>query len=138
MKYIRTKKGIENVENLFLVDYYDANGNAYKLNSDGMTATKIDYEKLLPNNKVADTIEELIQVGDIVFYWVQSDDTERCEVIVREDDIRRVRFNTLTKLLIPVGENYICVAKQNNVFVTISNRRYLQMKGELELLWKSK
>ena len=125
MKYIRTKDKIIDLSKVTIGE------NGWKSIEEYITFKQDDQQEPI---KIADTVEELIQVGDIVFYWMQSDDTERCEVIVREDDVRRIRFNTITKLLIPVGENYMCVAKAYPVFVTFENRRYLQMKGELKLL----
>ncbi len=84
--------------------------------------------------KFADTIEELIQIGDIVFYWQQSDDKEHCSLMVYDSDIHTMKYNAITKLLIPVGEDYRCVAKGFPSFNVIKGRRYLVSKGELELL----
>ena len=126
-KYVRTPKN-----EIFEFIYPNENGKGaiYTVTKSFQRPYIEEYKHM----KQADTIEELIQVGDIVFYWVQSDDTERCEVIVGEDDIRRVKFNTLTKLLVPIEENYKCVAKAKPVFAYVNHRRYLQAKGELELL----
>lgn len=116
IKYIRTKNG-----KVFTRD----------LN------TTIDYASLLEwygaYTIIADNVEELIQIGDIVFYWQQSDDSERCEVLVTEDDVMRIKYATITKLLIPIDDNYICVAKACPEFTIINNRRYLVKKGELEI-----
>lgn len=84
--------------------------------------------------KQADTIEDLIQIGDIVFYWQQSDDKEHCSLMVYDSEIHAMKFNAITKLLIPNGDDYKCVAKGYPSFSVIRDRRYLVNKGELELL----
>ena len=84
--------------------------------------------------KQAYNIEDLIQIGDIVFYWQQSDDKEHCSLIVYDTDISTIKYNAITKLLIPVGDDYKCVAKGYPTFEVIRNRRYLIDKGRLELL----
>ena len=112
MKYIRTKDGIE----LNILD--------------GVMAPQCVKEVIAQ----ADTIEELIQIGDIVFYWAPSDDKEHCVVINYETELNSIKYNAITKLLIPVGEDYKCVAKGYPSFNLIKNKRYLVNKGELELL----
>lgn len=113
MKYIRTTKGIWEIEKL----------------------TKQDYEWLQKGeNKQADSIEELIQLGDIVFYWSSSDDKEHCVVMLYDTEFNSIKYIAITKLLIPVGEDYKCVAKGFPSFNLIKGRRYLVNKGDLELL----
>ena len=82
----------------------------------------------------ADTIEELIQIGDIVFYWSSNDDKEHAHLIRCNMEIIIFRREVITKLLIPVGEDYKCVAKGYPSFNLIRNKRYLVNKGELELI----
>lgn len=125
MKYIRTK---EHIYKRLFVDRAIVNECGYgscdkELNPIGETIVK-----------EADTIEELIQIGDIVFYWQQSDDKEHCVLMVYDSDIHTMQYNAITKLLIPVEEDYKCVAKGYPSFNLIMNRRYLVNKGVLELL----
>lgn len=96
-----------------------------------------EYCRTIKDNEIvaqADTIEDLIQIGDIVFYWQQSDDKEHCSLMVYDSDITTMKFNAITKLLIPVGDDYKCVAKGYPTFSVIRDRRYLVNKGELESL----
>ena len=124
MKYVRTKYGIRDITGFVDKGSYWQNPNC-----------GLDYigkEHIL---KQADTIEDLMQVGDIVFYWYSNDDTEHCENIIRDWDIHRFKYTTLTRLLIPVNENdYKCVAKAESSFELISGRRYLVQKGVLKLV----
>lgn len=113
MKYIRTNTEIQEL----YVDEFTEYGKEYYKNS-----------------KIADTIEDLIQTGDIVFYWSPNDDKEHCVVVLYYTDICSIKYNAITKLLIPVGEDYKCVAKGYPSFNLIKNKRYLVDKGELELL----
>ena len=124
MKYIRTKDGIYKVleehklpvgDDIFYVTDYKS---CYS------------YEVL----KQADTIEDLIQIGDIVFYWAPGDDKEHCVLINYDIELDSIKYDAITKLLIPVGEDYKCVAKGYPSFNLIKNKRYLANKGELELL----
>lgn len=118
MKYIRTKHNtIDDLDKIIF----------------GAELTREDYIKAVAV-KEADTIEDLIQIGDIVFYWSSSDDKEHCSLMTYDADIVIIRNEPITKLLIPVGEDYKCVAKGYPSFNLIKNRRYLVNKGELELL----
>ena len=123
MTYIRTNKGFYRVEK----EDFNYVGKQYK------KATWNESELVVAQ---ANNINELIQKGDIVFYWNQSDDTERCFCIVYDSDKDNCGLVGLpiTKLLIPVGENYKCVAKGHPSFELIRERKYLVNKGELELL----
>lgn len=128
MKYIRTKDN-DIIDYQFIVKYniphiFIENRKYIDFNRTGR------FEIL----KEADAIEDLIQVGDIVFYWQQSDDKEHCSLIVYDSDIRMMKYNAITKLLIPVGEDYKCVAKGFPSFSLVRGRRYLNDKGKLELL----
>ena len=125
MKYIRTKDGIYEVVLISPLGFVRID------KKDGSYPDVFDRDII----KQADTIEDLMQVGDIVFYWYSNDDTEHCENIIREWDIHRFKYTTLTKLLIPVNEDdYKCVAKADPSFELISGRRYLVSKGELKLV----
>ena len=130
MKYIRTKDGIYKYVKKIRNYYFECDNF-------------IDDEKKVhcfiifkPKDilKQADTIEDLIQIGDIVFYWQQSDDKEHCSLMVYDSDIRGMKYNAITKLLIPAGEDYKCASKGYPSFNLIKDRRYLVNKGELELL----
>lgn len=132
MKYIRTKDNcifklsggdtdIEKVKESYVWCY----------NERFRTHFRVDKDFII---KQANTIEELIQIGDIVFYWQQSDNTERCEIIVREDDIRRISFFTITKLLVPNGDGYKLSAKANSIFEKINGQTFLVERKKLELL----
>lgn len=131
MKYIRTKDGR-------IIPYkkeYDGftktiGERFYYINQDDVI-TFVHKDMIL---KQADTIEELIQIGDIVFYWAPSDDKEHCVVINYDIELDSIKYNVITKLLIPVGEDYKCVAKGYPSFNLINNKRYLANKGELKLL----
>ena len=157
MKYIRTKDGriidltskqvssYEIVDDKTAVDeygeesgficvyYYDEDIGEH-IEYDGKGGRSMDNWYLKDIVKQADTIEDLIQIGDIVFYWQQSDDKEHCSLMVYDSDITTMKFNAITKLLIPVGDDYKCVAKGYPTFSVIRDRRYLVNKGELELL----
>ena len=133
MKYIRTKDG------RFIKIY--SKKEYEKAHPEFIDVDYFNYDKwyaLTTHNidilKQADTIEELIQIGDIVFYWSSSDDKEHCIVINYDTELYSIKYNAITKLLIPVGEDYKCVAKGYPSFNLIKNRRYLVNKGELELL----
>ena len=122
MKYIRTKDGrLLNYEELNEISKLSISMDAMEKNC--------DFE-------IADTIEELIQLNDIVFYWQQNDNKEHCTLMVYPDEIKSMRFNVITKLLIPIGDDYKCVAKAEPIFESINGRRYLIQKGKLELLRK--
>lgn len=123
MKYIRTEDGIYEI-------HFDKKSGNYFYN------TSMHSYELYRGNKynIADTIEELIQIGDIVFYWAPSDDKEHCIVINYDTELHSIKYNAITKLLIPVEEDYKCVAKGYPSFNVIKNKRYLVNKGELELL----
>ena len=128
MKYIRTIDGIYEPTNW----QCDLSGEMILVKADN----KFGNDTIFVRNimKQADTIEELVQIGDIVFYWSSSDDKEHCVVISYEADLNLIKYNVITKLLIPVGEDYKCVAKGYPSFNLIKDRRYLVSKGELELL----
>jgi len=115
MKYIRTKETICLAIDDSEVDYFK-------------------YQLGAGNINVADTIEGLIQIGDIVFYWTPSDDKEHCVILNYDTELHSIKYNAITKLLIPVGEDYKCIAKGFPSFNVIKGRRYLVSKGELELL----
>lgn len=119
MKYIRTKDG--------------RIGKFYQDQSFTITCSLgcVDKENILNQ---ADTIEELIQLGDVVFYWSPSDDKEHCVVMTCDTELHSIKYNAITKLLIPVGEDYRFVAKGVPSFNLIKGRRYLVNKGELELI----
>lgn len=120
MKYIRTKAGI----------YETITVSLYK-NDDLLYIDGFELERVIEQ---ADTIEELIQIGDIVVYWLSSDDKEHCSMIVHDIDLQSIKHSAITKLLIPIGEDYKCVAKGFPSFNLIKGRRYLVNKGELKLL----
>ena len=124
MKYIRTKNELVefNIIRKIMPDVYEVKD---------IKDRYLHKEEIL---KQADTIEDLIQIGDIVFYWQQSDDKEHCCLMVYDSDITTLKYNAITKLLIPHGEDYKCVAKGCPSFNLIKGRRYLVNKGELELL----
>lgn len=116
MKYIRTKDGIIDIAKHF------------------ETMTNKTQNTFTPI-KTADTIEELIQPNDIVFYWQQSDDKEHCALMIYNEEIEIMKHSvTITKILIPVRDDYKCVAKAEPSFELIKGRRYLIQKGELELI----
>lgn len=126
MKYIRTKVEIINVE--YEWEYASCGGiTIYKENENLYIA---DDDII----KTADTVEELIQIGDIVFCWSSSDDKEHCYLITCDTELTIIRNEPITKLLIPVGEDYKCIAKGYSSFNLIKNKRYLVNKGKLELL----
>ena len=109
------------------------------INFDSLTETakasvSLDAMEKNCDFEIVTSIEDLIQIGDIVFYWQQSDDRDHCTLMVYDSDIRTMRFNAITKLLIPIGDDYKCVAKAEPSFELIKGRRYLVQKGELELL----
>ena len=114
MTYIRTNKGFYRVEK----EDFNYVGKQYK------KATWNESELVVAQ---ANNINELIQKGD---------NTERCFCIVYDSDKDNCGLVGLpiTKLLIPVGENYKCVAKGHPSFELIRERKYLVNKGELELL----
>lgn len=122
MKYIRTKDGI-------VTD---------KLYEQTLEICALTYENAQKSDlkiiSQADTIEELIQIGDIVFFWLSSDDKEHCAVMLYDTELNSIKYIAITKLLIPVGEDYKCVAKGFPSFNLIKGRRYLVSNGELELL----
>lgn len=126
MKYIRTEDGIW----LF--------GGAHH-KGDVIIGKKqeIDFGYCFDKKDIinqADTIEELIQIGDIVFYWSPSDDKEHCVLITCDTEICAIRGSVITKLLLPMKEDYKCVAKSYSSFNLIRDRKYLVSKGELKLL----
>ena len=125
MKYIRTKDGIFEFAKRFDLEHYK---------KVGFSDEDIVRKFIRNGNKIADTIEELIQIGDIVFYWSSSDDKEHCVLLNYDTELHSIEYNAITKLLIPVGEDYKCVAKGFPSFNVIKGRRYLVSTGELELL----
>ena len=112
-KYIRTKDGIFDCNNVSIPP---------------RTSKHLEIEKQ------ANTIEDLIQIGDIVFYWQQYDDKEHCCLITCDFELNAMKYGVITKLFIPVGNDYKCVAKAEPSYHLIKGRRYLVNKGELELL----
>lgn len=134
MKYIRTTDGIVIKAKPIEYDLVDEDDTFIQHRRDYVDIfNKKQYvqERIV---KEADTLEEFIQIGDIVFYWSPSDDKEHCVVINYDTEIDSIKYNVITKLLIPVGEDYKCVAKGNPSFNLIGNKRYLANKGELKLL----
>lgn len=128
MKYIRTKDGIyDKVDETLVLASLPPQ---YELTQNGVHVGYEQCRKCI----LADTIEELVQIGDIVVYWTPSDDKEHCVLINYDTELYSMKYNAITKLLIPVGEDYKCVAKGYPAFNLIKGRRYLVSKGELELL----
>lgn len=141
MKYIRTNDDIHKliINKAFIGCSKVPDGYHYQVGDlFGFAETLEMIDNILKNEyyyKIADTVEDLIQIGDIVFYWQQSDDKEHCSLMVYDTDIHVMKYNAITKLLIPVREDYlvdvygaiwtdkglIYIAKMND-------------KGELELL----
>ena len=129
MKYIRTK---DDIFELKPDKEQIINGTHYHIMDD---MCERDYQyKEEDVVKSADTIEDLIQIGDIVFYWSSSDDKEHCVVISNDSELHLIKYNVITKLVIPVEEDYKCVAKSFPSFNLIKGKRYLVNKGELALL----
>ena len=127
MRYIRTKDGIyEAIINTFEHSWGEISWSIGKENH--VACNKEEYEKQIRELKTADTIEELIQIGDIVFYWAPSDDKEHCLVLNYDTELHSIKYNAITRLLIPVGEDYKCVAKGFPSFNLIKGRRYLVNK----------
>jgi hypothetical protein len=126
MSYIRTKTGqLYKVKKENLYDF------ACEDNFGVMEGLNI-HKSIVINQ--TDTIEELIQIGDIVFYWVSSYEKEHCVMITSDIEIQSLKYNAITKLLIPVGEDYKCVAKGFPSFNLIRGRKYLVNKGKLEIV----
>ena len=84
-------------------------------------------------NPYANTIEDLIQIGDLIIYWQQSDQKEHCLLIVYDWEIQSAKFLPITRLLIPNGNDYKCVAIGNIKTEKINGREWLIDKGRLEL-----
>lgn len=91
-------------------------------------------EDQLEGSKRADTIEELIQLNDIVFYWQPSDDKVHSTLMSYSREIDGMQYNAIFKLLVPVGDDYKCVAKAEPKFAVFGGRMSLVQKGVLELL----
>ena len=90
-----------------------------------------EYSLVGTISQEAENIEDLIQLGDLIFYWCQSDDTERVDLVVNEWDIIRVKGFPITRLLVKHGQDYKCVAAARHEFVISDGRRWLVKKGEL-------
>ena len=102
MKYVRTETGIYEVKEEALLPMGD---EIFYTTTNGLYFYSYDILKQ------ADTIEELIEIGDIVFYWLSSDDKEHCGMVSYDTEQQLIKHSVLTKLVIPVGEDYKGVAK---------------------------
>lgn len=81
--------------------------------------------------KQADTIEELIQPGDIIFYFDFHSQKEQCMYL---NYILGIEDVNITKLLIPVEDDYECVAKAHHEITELSGMKYVTTKGLLEVI----
>lgn len=104
MKYIRTKNKIFEVVNSF-VDYHQK--RIYEVLSNQL----IEETEVV---KEADTIEELIMVGDLVF--VIDDKGNKMSIYVEDINYLNVWIKThdiykINEVYIKVNDDYICVAK---------------------------
>lgn len=108
-------------------------GHAYLVEDNGHRQFTVSAEEV-DTAQQADTLEELIQLDDIVFYWQPSDDKEHCTLMSYPREIEAAQSMVIIKLLIPLGENYKCVAKAEPSFAIFGGRRSLIQKGELELI----
>lgn len=115
MKYIRTEEGI-----------FDEIQHRHTKIKGRVSIMGVFYDF-----KEADTIEELIQVGDIVFYYDFHSQKEQCMYI---QDLIFARELNITKLLIPVEDDYKCVAKAEHRYLEIDSMKQIVEKGELELI----
>lgn len=81
----------------------------------------------------ADTIEELVQSGDIVFYYDFHSQQEQC-LYVKDFDVMFVKDMNITRLLIPVDNDYRQVAKAEHLYQQFNGMKQVIEKGEMELL----
>lgn len=126
MKYVRTEDGrIINVECC-----QEDNNKYYDYGWDDRLIILCYKEDII---KEADTIEDLIKVGDIVFYWRQSDDQEACNLMIYDADIEAIKGMPITKLLLPCNYGFKCVAVANHEFIKMSNNHHLVKKHPLIL-----
>ena len=114
MKYIRTKNFVVELE----------------------TWMKIDKDILIIGGathkivKQADTIRDLIQSGDIIFYWHAGSKKEHCMYVADDLAAYDMKSWPITRLLVPVGKDYRQVAIGNPELL---NNEYLINAGELEI-----
>ena len=149
MKYIRTKEGkiidttrrkyITNGNDLILHKQYETvGGPEVDVESPYVPSVAIiekhnEYIFVGVIDKQADTIEELIQVGDIVFYYDFHSQTEQC-LYIRDCDLMFAKEMNTTRLLIPVGKDYKQVAKATHEYHQFDCIKQVTKKGKLELL----
>lgn len=125
MKYIRTKDTIVDFDKAFEGGYYDIDGNLYTPNSDGLSVSLIDFDKLFGcKTRKADTIKELCDE------WICRDN--------RGKEYKPYRFYFLDDLYAFIKENRLF--EQYTIYGAIWTDKGLiyvakmNEKGELELL----
>ena len=81
--------------------------------------------------KESDDILDLIEPGDIIFYFDFHSQKEQCMYL---NDILSIKDINITKLLVPVKDNYECVAKAHHEITELSGMKYVTTKGKLEVI----
>lgn len=79
-----------------------------------------------------DSIEEVIRPGDIIFYYDFHSQSEQCMYVTNPIFLDL----PVTKLLIPVGDDYICVAKAEHKYKVLDHMKHVIKKGKLESIYK--
>ena len=82
--------------------------------------------------KQADTIEDLILPGDIIFYYDFHSQSEQCMHVTNPIFLDL----PITKLLIPAGDDYRCVAKADHEYKVLDHMKHVIKKGKLESIYK--
>ena len=82
--------------------------------------------------KQADAIEDLIFPGDIIFYYDFHSQSEQCMYVANPSFVDL----PITKLLISVGDDYICVAKAEHEYKVLDHMKHVIKKEKLESIYK--
>ena len=122
MRYIRLKDKIYDAS-LFLREY---TGWYFSERTKQYTFTESEIVKQ------ADTIEDLIFPGDIIFYYDFHSQSEQCMYVTNPLFLDL----PVTKLLIPIGDDYKCVAKAEHEYKVLDHMKHVIKKGKLESIYK--
>ena len=122
MRYVRLKDKIYDAS-LFLREY---TGWYFSERTKQYTFTESEIVKQ------ADTIEDLIFPGDIIFYYDFHSQSEQCMYVTNPIFLDL----PITKLLIPTGDDYRCVAKADHEYKVLDHMKHVIKKGKLESIYK--
>ncbi len=122
MKYIRTKDGRIIDTNLISIGNSETDFRSLE------HYLEVSEQIII---KQADTIEELIQPGDIIFYFDFHSQKEQCMYL---NYILGIEDVNIIKLLVPVEDDYKCVAKAYHEITELSGMKHVTKKGSLQVI----